>query len=130
MNIEAEIESELSEESELDEDVEEEEPEPRRHLVNWQHDVIRRTTGHHFPEIKESTRKNSGTYSNCRVRCIMCNKAVSSKCQQCGVHLCLLKGNRPDCWATFHSVPDLGARKRKKKISKEATRKSARDRRK
>ena len=126
MNIEEEIEPELSEESDSEEDDEKEEPEPRRHLASWQHDVVRRTTGHHFPEIKESVRRQSNTYSNCRVGCIICEKAVSSKCQQCGVHLCLLKGNRPDCWAIFHSVPDLGARKRKRPRIIEASRKSAR----
>lgn len=73
----------------------------RRTLKTWEKDFHSRKTGRHFAEILPSM-KAGDAYSNPRASCMLCKDRVASKCQTCGVYLCLKRGDGRDCFTEFH----------------------------
>ena len=78
-----------------------------KHRTTWSKDHSR-LQGHHFPIQRKIQKNADGNYKNIRQYCKVCNGRGIITCQQCKVCLCIPKeGDIKDCWAYFHSNPDL-----------------------
>ena len=79
----------------------------------WSKRWVFRMTGQHRCIIKEqhATRANGKICSHeKRGKCILCRTDIATMCDQCAVHLCVIKrGDTPTCFDLFHDSKDLNS---------------------